>query len=372
MQRIFVFSLFVLIMASCKSDKPKVIAVGDKGEKSEEVITEDFFEDTNELYAKLDRLKLRVDSSLNSKTVKVMSEGDTLLYLAKHSRRRDNLKLRGRYYHEPWVYVQHVKSQKKGWVYAGACVFDAKALKKEIDSSSPLLKQVYADDLEWEGTVPTGWSVATISDGIDFKKFIIRFKEFVAKDNKEAIAKLIKYPIRNVASKSYFLDNYDRIFSDQLKLKISEQRLDRIFRNSQGASLGNGDVYFQQIDNDYKIIAINFKGRDDIKRELMNQLTATYVGQNAIGNNYSIKSFKIKDFLELTLSYEESNGYPKTKSLGKFVYETSHNGRHGFVQDSQDSTRLRLLFEKPDSASTLLKILGDTQPPLSGISFMGS
>ena len=76
--------------------------------------------------------------------------------------------------------------------------------------------------------------------------------------------------------------------------------------------------------------------------------------------------------LELTLNYEEANGYPRTKSLGRYIYETSHNGRHGFVQDSRDSIGLKLIFDRPDSTQTILRILGNTEPALEGLNFIGS
>ena len=102
----------------------------------------------------------------------------------------------------------------------------------------------------------------------------------------------------------------------------------------------------------------------------MSQLSNTYHAKTISGLSYSIQTFKIKDFLELTLNYEEASGYPKTKKLGRYIYETSQNGRHGFIQDTKDSSSLKVIFEVTDSTRTELKILGRTNPDLTGLTFV--
>jgi len=348
------------LLTACKTDKSVVLVDSESDlnieadSESEQNKIESY---DNLLLAKLDRLKIRSDSTMNASTVTVISEKDSLLYMGVHSTQRENLKLRGKYYHEPWLKVRHSKSGKKGWVYGGAVNFEDQALKTMITNSSPLMKQVYADDLEWDGTVPTGWSTATINDPVKFKLFLIGFKEMIKKDDVDNIAGLVRYPLKDIKNKTEFKANYSRLITDELKTAVADQRLDRIFRNSQGAMMGNGEVWFQNIGGDYKIISIDFKSRSDLTNDLMSKLSGNYVTNSSNGKQ-SIKAFKIKKFLELTLNYQEGNGFPASRSLGRFLHETSVNGRHSFYQDTKDTVQRRLLFEVQDSSFTL-KISND-------------
>jgi len=352
--------IFFFLLFSCKSDKT--------GGTTADPTVEELFEDekgsepeeeevSKLLFAKLDRLKIRSDSSMSAKTVTVVSENDSLVYLDVYSTRRENLRLRKRNYHEPWLKVEHLKSGKRGWVYGGAVKYESAVLSERIKNSSPLLSQVYADDLEWEGTVPSGWATASFSDPVEFKLFLIRFKDMVKNDNINEIADVVSFPLKDIKNKADFKANYARLMSENLKSVVAEQRLDRIFRNSQGASLGDGDLWFQQDGSSYKIVSWNFKGRSDLTNDLMASLSDNYVTNSPSGKQ-SIKAFSIKGFLELTLNYQGQNGFPESRSLGRFLHETSHNGRHSFYQDTKDSLQRRLLFEIQDSF-VILKISND-------------
>lgn len=365
-----ILGVFVsLLFIQCKNDKAQTEVVAhatevaeseDKAEAKPEVVM------SNELYAKIDRLKIRTDSTMGSRTSTVISEGDTLLYMGTFSDQRENLKLRGRHYHAPWLKVNHPKSGKNGWVYGGAVKYDDPQLESKVQKASMLMRQVYADDLEWDGNVPSSWSKASFSNAADFKIFLIRFKEQVANGEIDQLAELIKYPIKNINSRSEFKDYYSRIFSEEMKAAIADQRLDRIFRNAQGAIIGNGDMHFMEVGGEYKIVRVNFKGREDIKRELMKSLSHTYVGSRT-DEKYSIKAYMIKQFLELTLNYQ-SNGYPQSKSLGRYLFESSQAGIHTFKQDTRDSIKAQLLF-KQDGDNINLHVNGLVNPTLEDVQF---
>lgn len=367
----YVIALFLsLTFSSCKSDKGSAsaseeILVDDEGEVMTTTIEEEE-EVSKWLFAKLDRLKIRSDSSMNAKTVTVVSENDSLLYLDAFSSKRENLRLRKKYYYEPWLKVKHVKSGKLGWVYGGAVIYESSRLADKISKSSPLVQQVYADDLEWDGTVPSGWATASITDPVEFKMFLIRFKGMVQNDDVDGIAKLVKYPLKEIQGSVDFKANYSRLFTDEVKAVVAEQRLDRIFRNSQGAKLGDGEITFNQVGDDYKIVAVDFKDRSDLTRELMSDLSGQYVTDSPSGKQ-SIRAFSIRKFLELTLNYQDSRGFPQSKSLGRYLHETSHNGRHGFYQDTNDSTRRQLIFREEDSLR-VLTVLNDMS--LSDLEFI--
>ena len=351
-----------LLLFSCKSDKKQDDMTTSDGFISSTASEEENTQSQTRvlskmLYARLDRLKIRVDSTMGAKTATVISEGDTLIFQDDFSTHRENLKLRGKNYYEPWLKVMHPKSGKSGWVYGGAVIYDSKELKKQHDLASPLFAQVYADDLEWEGTVPTGWAKASITNPEDFKLFLIRFKGMVANDDIDQLANLVNYPLKDIKNKADFRTNYSRLFTQKLKDEIDQQRLDRIYRNNKGAMIGDNSLWFQQVGSTYKIVSLDFKGVEDIARELMRDLSGIYLTDGQ--GKKSIKAFNIKRFLELTLNYQTASGYPDSKTLGRYKHETTYGGKHSFVQDTQDSIVRKLVFQKEDSIYTM-QILNDT------------
>ena len=359
MMRFTLLMVFVILVSACKNDKPApTISTTDedkflKDQKAAKPVI------NKTMTARLDRLKIRTDSAMNAGTVTVVSERDSFLYLDAYSHQRENLKLRGKYYHEPWVKVKHLKSGKQGWVYGGAVKYASEELKNIHNQASTMLVQAAADDLEWEGTIPTGWGTATITDSEQFKIFMIHFKEMVANNEVDKIASLIQYPLKDITDRQMFKNNYQRLFSEGLKQKVAEQRLDRIFRNSGGAAIGSGDIRFQEVGGKYMIQAINFKGRADLTKDLMKTLSGNYLAVTDNGK-FGLKAFRIRNYLELTLNYQSANGFPDSRTLGKFVHQTSQEGRHIFLEENQDSIQRQLLFTV-DEGSTKLAIRADPQ-----------
>ena len=362
---VLVFSL--LLFVACKNDTGAAVTQKVATQQVVETV-EEAPEVSRELYASLDRLRIRSDSSLNAKTAVTISERDTLIYLNQASVQRLAMKLRGQYHYEPWLKVKHPKSKKVGWVYGGAVKYDSPMLKDSLRKTAPVMKEIYSDDLEWEGTVPTTWSTATISNAENFKIFLLNFKEMVRNDEVNKIADLIRFPVKNLENRQEFKDSYTRVFSESMKAAVRDQRLDRIFRNSGGASIGDGEIWFHQIGEAYKIVAINFKGRDDLKNELMLRLSNTYLPSNQEGQ-FSLKAFKIKEYLELTMSQKGIGGADRTQSLGKYTYESSQNGAHRFFQETQDSLKRSLLFREKEGLLEL-QVMGGAEPRLEDILFI--
>lgn len=122
-----------------------------------------------------------------------------------------------------------------------------------------LLARIRAQDTVFEdGSRPTDWKNAGFDDPESFKRFLIRFKEWVRNDNADSIAGRIEFPIKGYKTAEQFKNNYAKIFDKQLKDVVEQQRLDRIFRNYQGAMIGDGAIWFSVIANKgYRIIAIN-------------------------------------------------------------------------------------------------------------------
>jgi hypothetical protein len=129
--------------------------------------------------------------------------------------------------------------------------------KEEPEDTNEL--QIQAPDTLFEdGSKPGSWSDAGFDDPEGFKRFLLRFKEWVRTDNVDSISAYISYPLKQYKTPEQFRQQYASIFDQRMKDIVAQQRLDRIFRNYQGAMLGNGAIWFSVIDKKgYRIIAIN-------------------------------------------------------------------------------------------------------------------
>ena len=125
--------------------------------------------------------------------------------------------------------------------------------------ADPVDAQIHAQDTLFEdGSIPSDWGNAGFNDPEAFKRFLVRFKEWVRTDNVDSISAHIEYPIKGYKTAEQFKKSYANIFDKQMKDVVEQQRLDRIFRNYQGAMLGDGAIWFYEIDKKgYRIIAIN-------------------------------------------------------------------------------------------------------------------
>lgn len=133
------------------------------------------------------------------------------------------------------------------------------AIGTRPSSEDTLQARIAAQDTLFEdGSRPSEWKNAGFDDPEGFKRFLVLFKEWVRSDNADSIAAYIAFPIKGYKTAEQFKKNYDKIFDKQLKDVVEKQRLDRIFRNYQGAMLGDGAIWFSVIENKgYRIITIN-------------------------------------------------------------------------------------------------------------------
>ncbi|GEP94064.1 hypothetical protein [Chitinophaga cymbidii] len=113
------------------------------------------------------------------------------------------------------------------------------------------------DTLFEDGSVPTSWANAGFDDPAGFKRFLLDFKGWVKEDKIDSIAAHVRFPLKNHKTPEAFKRAYPEIFDVNLKTAVDTQRVDRIFRNQQGAMLGNGQIWFSVVNGKYKIIAIN-------------------------------------------------------------------------------------------------------------------
>lgn len=125
-------------------------------------------------------------------------------------------------------------------------------------SPNPYEAEINAPDTLFEdGSIPGSWENAGFNDPEGFKRFLISFKNWVKMDQVDSIAAHIRFPLKNYKTAEVFRQQYKNIFDTSLKTVVEKQRLNRVFRNDQGAMLGNGEIWFNVFPEGYKIIAIN-------------------------------------------------------------------------------------------------------------------
>ena len=110
-----------------------------------------------------------------------------------------------------------------------------------------------------DGSIPSSWENAGVSDPIRFKKFIRQLQVWVSENQVDSISKHINYPVRNPGIKDSrdFKLNYSNYFSEGVKAALADQKLNQVFRNQQGVMIGQGQIWLVEKDNNILIIAIN-------------------------------------------------------------------------------------------------------------------
>jgi hypothetical protein len=125
-------------------------------------------------------------------------------------------------------------------------------------AQDPAEQEIMAQDSVFEdGSVPTSWSNAGFDDPAGFKRFVARFKGWVKEDNVDSIVAYIDFPLKKYKTAAVFKEKYGEIFDDSLKAVVTRQRLDRIFRNADGAMIGDGQVWFGSTEKGYRVIGVN-------------------------------------------------------------------------------------------------------------------
>ena len=140
-----------------------------------------------------------------------------------------------------------------------ATVDSVKTVKIDNSIGSGLtLEEMKDDSVFSDGSKPTSWEVAGITDVKGFKLFLKRLQLLALNNDKEQLAKLIRYPLgKSIKTAKDFIKNYVRVFTNDVKLSIAKINFSQIFRNSKGAMSEDGKVWFLQEGNEFKIIAVN-------------------------------------------------------------------------------------------------------------------
>jgi hypothetical protein len=125
----------------------------------------------------------------------------------------------------------------------------------DIDS---LEAQINLPDSVFEdGSVPTTWKAAGFRHPQEFKRWLIKYKDWVKNDQIDSLAAHTHFPIHGAGNTNWFKEAYPHIYTTHVKAVVSRQRLNRIFRNGQGAMFGDGTVWFIEKGGKFWVNQIN-------------------------------------------------------------------------------------------------------------------
>lgn len=121
--------------------------------------------------------------------------------------------------------------------------------------------QLGDDSVFTDGSIPTSWENAGFTDPVGFKQFLLRLTGWSVNGQKDSIAAVVDYPLRNpkIKDSQQFLQQYDSLFNEKVKTALARQNLRQIFRRDQGAMIGDGTLWFRQSGNRFVIVGINNK-----------------------------------------------------------------------------------------------------------------
>lgn len=109
-----------------------------------------------------------------------------------------------------------------------------------------------------DSTVCMSWSAAGFKNGNSAIKFYQNLQLNIKFNEKNAVANLINFPLRDGTSKKEFLDNYDKIFTIEFKRELLEQSPFELFRNKNGCMAGNdGQLWFKPTGHGFRIFELN-------------------------------------------------------------------------------------------------------------------
>ena len=114
----------------------------------------------------------------------------------------------------------------------------------------------FSDDAVFaDGSIPTTWEVAGITDPVGFKKFLLALQIAVIAHNKNIVVASLD---TKKFKKEDALNNYETLFNPKVVSAFQDLNIHQIFRNYQGAMIGSGIVWFEEnSDGTFSILAIN-------------------------------------------------------------------------------------------------------------------
>jgi hypothetical protein len=107
--------------------------------------------------------------------------------------------------------------------------------------------------------------IAEFSNEDEIKNFLKELQVNIKNNDKNKVANMIDYPFKtynegNVTiykNANSIIEEWDKLFTDQVRNAILNQKYEGIFYNYQGVMIGSGEIWFNKTENGAKIIAIN-------------------------------------------------------------------------------------------------------------------
>jgi hypothetical protein len=95
--------------------------------------------------------------------------------------------------------------------------------------------------------------------------FLKSLKVAVGSNERSAVSRMVAYPVKvyvgdtteAVSTPAEFVRRYDRIFTAEVKQAVRSQSSHCLFGNADGFMIGDGQVWFAEIDGKMKVISIN-------------------------------------------------------------------------------------------------------------------
>ncbi|MES2654708.1 MAG: hypothetical protein V4620_03915 [Bacteroidota bacterium] len=110
-----------------------------------------------------------------------------------------------------------------------------------------------------DGTVCMSWSNAGFKSGNEAIRFYQNLQLNIRYNEKDLIAKLIKFPLRDSTTKQEFLDRYNDIFDPEFRRELLEQNPFQLYRDSNGCMAGNdGQLWFKPKGQSFEIFELNW------------------------------------------------------------------------------------------------------------------
>lgn len=124
---------------------------------------------------------------------------------------------------------------------------------------SPILslQELQDDSVFTDGSKPTSWENAGITDVKGLKLFLKDLQQAVITNDKAKLAAAVKYPLQGLSNAEELVEAYDNVFTKDVKMSFALINFSQIFRNQKGAMTEGGRVWIGQFGNKFKIFAIN-------------------------------------------------------------------------------------------------------------------
>ena len=126
--------------------------------------------------------------------------------------------------------------------------------------SNPLVlseNELKDDSVFTDGSIPTSWENAGITDVKGLKLFLKQLQQWVMNNDKEKLAAVVRYPLKDIKTEQELIAAYEKVFTKEVRLSFATINFNQVFRNQKGVMLGSGKVWITQSGNQFFIFAIN-------------------------------------------------------------------------------------------------------------------